>query len=50
LIKVASFTVNNDIEQVTYEEEIAGKPRQHPVNIQVNTLAILKASFRSESG
>jgi Tfp pilus assembly protein PilO len=50
LIKVASFTVSNDIDQSSYAEEIAGKPKQHSVNIQINTIAILKASFRSESG
>jgi Tfp pilus assembly protein PilO len=50
LIRVASFTVSNDIDQGSYAEEIAGKPKQHPVSMQINTIAILKASFRSESG
>jgi hypothetical protein len=50
LIRLAAMTVNNDIEQTSYQEEITGKPRQHPVNLQINALAILKASFRSESG
>jgi hypothetical protein len=50
LIKVASFTVSNEIDQTSFSEEILGKPRQHQVNLQVNTIAILKASFRSEPG
>ena len=50
LIKISSFTVSNDIEQGVYSEEVVGKPRQHSVNLQINTIAILKASFRSESG
>lgn len=50
LIKVASFSVSNDLDQSTYSEEIVGKPKQHPVSLQINTIAILKASFRSEPG
>jgi Tfp pilus assembly protein PilO len=50
LIKVASFTVSNDIDQSSFSEEITGKPKQHSVNLQINTIAILKASFRSEQG
>jgi Tfp pilus assembly protein PilO len=50
LIRVASFTVNNDIDQTTFSEEIVGKPKQHPISMQINTIAILKASFRSEPG
>ncbi len=50
LIRVANFVVTNEIDQGTNQEEIAGKPRQHPITLQINALAILKASFRSESG
>lgn len=50
LIKVASFTVSNDIDQSSFSEEIVGKPKQHPISLQINTIAILKASFRSEPG
>ena len=50
LIKVAAFTISNDIDQTSFAEEIAGKPKQHPISLQVNTIAILKASFRSEPG
>jgi len=50
LIKVATFTVSNDIDQSSFSEEISGKPRQHPISLQINTIAILKASFRSEPG
>jgi Tfp pilus assembly protein PilO len=50
LIKLANFNVSNEIDQSSFAEEIVGKPRQHMVSLQVNTLAILKASFRSEPG
>ena len=50
LIRVAAFNVSNEIDQSSYAEEIAGKPKQHAANLQVNTIAILKASFRSEPG
>ena len=50
LIKVDAFVVTNDIEQSLFAEEIVGKPRQHPIQLQISTLAILKASYRSESG
>lgn len=49
LIRVVTFTLNNDIDQSSFEEEISGKPKQHPINIQLSTIAILKASSRSES-
>jgi hypothetical protein len=50
LIKVATFAVSNDLDQSSIAEEIVGKPRQHSVSLQLNTIAILKASFRSEPG
>lgn len=50
LIKVDAFLITNDIEQSVFAEEIVGKPRQHPIQLQISTLAILKASYRSESG
>jgi hypothetical protein len=50
LIKVANFGVSNEIDKTSYSEEIVGKPRQHPINLQINTMAILKASYRSEPG
>lgn len=50
LIEVNAFVISNDIEQSVYAEEIIGKPRQHPIQLQISTLAILKASYRSESG
>ncbi len=50
LIKVNAFVLTNDIEQSVFTEEIAGKPRQHPIQLEISTLAILKASYRSESG
>jgi hypothetical protein len=50
LIRVATFAVSNDLDQSSISEEIVGKPRQHSVSLQLNTIAILKASFRSEPG
>ncbi len=50
LIKVNAFVLTNDIEQSVFTEEIIGKPRQHPIQLEISTLAILKASYRSESG
>ena len=50
LIKITNFTITNDLEQTSYAEEITGKPRQHPMSMQINTIAILKASYRSEQG
>lgn len=50
LIKVNSFEVTSDLDQSSYAEEIVGRPRQHPVQLHISTLAILKASSRSESG
>lgn len=50
LIKVNAFVLSNEIEQSVYAQEIVGKPRQHPIQLEISTLAILKASYRSESG
>jgi len=49
LIEITSFTVANDIERTNYANEIQGKPDQHTINLRISTLAILKASYRSES-
>jgi hypothetical protein len=50
LIEVNAFVITNDIEQSAFAEEIVGRPRQHPIQLQISTLAILKASYRGESG
>ena len=50
LIKINGFDIVSDVEQSTFAEEIIGKPRQHPINLRISTLAILKASSRGESG
>jgi hypothetical protein len=50
LIRISSFDVINEIDQGSYEEEVVGKPRQHPITVEVNTIAILKASSRGEQG
>lgn len=50
LIKVNAFTLSNDIEQSVFAQEIVGNPKQHAIQLQIGTLAILKASYRSESG
>jgi len=46
LIKISSFDVVNELDQSSYAEEVVGKPRQHPIALEVNTLAIMKASSR----
>lgn len=48
LIKVVSFSLSNEMERSSFSGEIRGKPNQHPINLQISTLAILKASYRSE--
>lgn len=50
LTRVVSFTVSNDIERASFAGEIRGKPNQHPINLRISTLAILKASYKSELG
>ncbi len=50
LIKVTSFSLSNEIDRSSFIGEIKGKPNQHPINLQISTLAILKASYRSELG
>ncbi len=50
LIKVVSFSLSNEIEQASYKNEISGKPNQHAISLRVSTLAILKASYKSELG
>ncbi|MEE9552734.1 MAG: hypothetical protein V3W18_00440 [candidate division Zixibacteria bacterium] len=50
LIRINRFSVTSDVEQSSFTGEILGRPRQHPINLHVSTLAIMKASSRSESG
>jgi hypothetical protein len=50
LIKVVSFSLSNEVERSSFLGEIRGKPDQHPINLRISTLAILKASYRSELG
>jgi hypothetical protein len=50
LTRVVSFTVSNEVERSSFAGEIRGKPDQHPINLRISTLAILKASYRSELG
>jgi hypothetical protein len=50
LIRVVSFTLSNDIDRSSFLGEISGRPNQHPINLQISTLAIVKASYRSELG
>lgn len=50
LIRVVSFTLSNEMERSSFLGEISGKPNQHPINLQISTLAIVKASYRSELG
>lgn len=50
LISINGFMISSEIDQSSFAEEIVGRPRQHPVNLRISTLAILKASSRGESG
>jgi hypothetical protein len=50
LIRVASFNLSNDMDKSSFLGEITGRPNQHPINLQISTLAIVKASYRSELG
>ena len=50
LTQVVSFSLSNDIERSSFMGEISGRPNQHPINLQISTLAIVKASYRSELG
>jgi len=50
LIKVVSFSLSNEMERSSFSGEIRGRPNQHPINLRISTLAILKASYRSELG
>jgi len=50
LISIVSFDIVSEIEQTSFAEEIVGRPRQHPINLRISTLAIMKASSRGESG
>ncbi len=46
LIKVARIQLENPLDFAFYEGEVTGKPDQHKINIQIQTLTILKASFK----
>ena len=50
LIKVVSFSLSNQPDRSSFAGEISGKPNQHPINLRISTLAILKASYKSELG
>jgi hypothetical protein len=50
LIKIVSFSLTNEMERSSFMGEISGRPNQHPINLQISTLAIVKASYRSELG
>jgi len=50
LIRVISFSLSNEVERSSFMGEVSGRPNQHSINLQISTLAILKASYRSELG
>lgn len=45
LIRVIRFQLENPIDVTYYEQEISGKPEQHRINLDIQTLTILKASY-----
>jgi len=49
LIKVTRIQLENPPDVSVYAGEISGKPDQHKVNIEIQTLTILKASFKGGS-
>jgi len=49
LIKVARIQLANPIDFAYYEGQVSGKPDQHPINLVIHTLTILKASYSSGS-
>ncbi len=49
LIKVTRIQMENPLDVSVYATEISGKPDQHKINLEIQTLTILKASFKSGS-
>ncbi len=49
LIKVTRIQLENPLDATVYSGEISGKPDQHRINLEIQTLTILKASFKSGS-
>jgi Tfp pilus assembly protein PilO len=47
LINVTRIQMANPIDISTYEGEILGRPDQHKIDLEIQTLTILKESFRS---
>jgi len=49
LIKVTRIQMENPLDVSVYATEISGKPDQHKINLEIQTLTILKASFKGGS-
>ena len=49
LIKVTRIQLENPLDATVYSGEVSGKPDQHKINLEIQTLTILKASFKSGS-
>jgi len=49
LINVTSIQMESPLDAAVYSGEIAGKPNQHRINLEVHTITILKESFKGGS-
>ncbi len=45
LIRVTRFQLENPIDMAYFEQDVTGKPEQHRINLDIETLTILKASY-----
>jgi len=45
LIRVTRFQLENPIELTYYDQDVIGKPEQHRINLDIETLTVLKASY-----
>ncbi|MCD6160908.1 MAG: type 4a pilus biogenesis protein PilO [candidate division Zixibacteria bacterium] len=49
LINVTKIQMENPLDIAVYEGEISGKPDQHKIDLEIQTITILKASFKGGS-
>jgi Tfp pilus assembly protein PilO len=49
LINVTKFQIENPMDVTIYAGDVSGKPDQHKINLEIQTLTILKASFKGGS-
>lgn len=49
LINVNSIQMSNPMDAAIYDDDVIGRPDQHKINLEIQTLTILKASFKGGS-